>query len=299
MRKLILFILLPIVTFAQKEHKYILISDKDSTVVKDAYIFVDDKLTTYSDENGVFKLKNKKFEIITIKHLNFYDLSINTSDLFNNKKIYITPKNEELNEVVVSGREVTTKKVLPKQSLLSKIGYYVGHKANTNAIYATYIPYNKKYKNSTIKNILIETSKGYWGDPNKQYMPFRVNLYTVDTLTKLPDQKILPDTLLISKKIGGDSKYVSCNIEEYLIDFPKEGIFVAIKTLSKYQYRDDYEISNEAPAFKIIRESKNSKNITYRKWFNSDGSLKKDWNDPEYGVLGFIYNFGIEVEILK
>jgi len=284
---------------AQSSIKISLLSKKDSTFIENAFIYKDNILVSYSDKKGVFKIKNTDFKSITINHLSFKSISLNKKEVDNNKIIYLTEKNEALDEVTINSKEVKTDLILPKQSLWSKIGYYKGHKANTNSVYATYIPFDNKYKNSIIKNILIETHKGYWGDPNKQYMPFLINLYSVDSVSKLPNKQMISDSILVSKNKNDKSKYVTHNVEKYYIDFPEDGIFVAVKTLNKYQYRKYDDISNEAPAFKIIDESKRSKSVTYCKHYHIDGTIEKDWIDKDIPLLGFIYNFGIEVEYYK
>ncbi|RRO22162.1 hypothetical protein [Flavobacteriaceae bacterium 14752] len=281
---------------AQSSIKISLFSKKDSTFIENAFIYKDNNLVSYSDKKGVFKIKNTDFKSITINHLSFKSISLNRKDVYNNKKIYLIEKNEALDEVTINSKEVKTDLILPKQSLWSKISYNIGHKANTNSICATYIPFDNKYKHSIIKNILIETSKGYWGDPNKQYMPFLINLYSVDSVSKLPNKQLITDSILVSKNKNDKSKYVTYNVEKYYIDFPEDGIFVAVKTLNKYQYREYSDISNEAPAFKVIDKSKRSKSVTYCKHYHIDGTIEKDWIDKDIPLLGFIYNFGIEVE---
>jgi hypothetical protein len=273
---------------------------KDSVKVKDAFVILDGKALTFTDNDGSFRiLTDIKFDSLVISHLN-YKNRVFSYETFNQlKNIYLENKEEELEAVFIENKKFKFVQLLPPQSLFSKLGYYKGHKTHFNAVYATYIP-NKNYKNnnSYIKNIIIEPHSGYWGDKKKEFMPFKVNLYSVDSITKLPSDKILPDKFLAVKKVNG-KKIVEVNIEDYDLEFPSEGIYVAVETFTKQEYLNLQSISFEAPAFKIIRKKKNTPYVTYSRWYDEDGNIKKDWIDDKLPELDFIFNFGIEIEFLN
>ncbi|MCD8412184.1 hypothetical protein G1K63_00455 [Tenacibaculum finnmarkense] len=292
MRIFILLLLISIYQInAQDNFCYKILSQKDSIEINDAAITMQNGKIHFSNDLGVFCVK-KKYDSILISHINYKSKYFFINTLNNRNKLYLEEKKGALEEVVIVNKKRKLKRILPKKSFLSHFGFK-GHNARFNSISATYLPNTKKHE-AIIKNIIIEPSEGYWGDPKKQYMPFRVNLYSLDSLTKLPKTKILPDTILVAKKKGG-KKYVIVNIKKYGIEFPPEGIFVSVQTLPEYEYKYRKSISDEAPAFKILNKEKNSKNITYTRKLNNYGEIKKDWIDKTLPGLHFIYNFGIEI----
>lgn len=276
---------------AQDNFCYKILSQNDSIEIKDAAITLQNGKVHFSNDLGLFCFK-KKYDSILISHINYKNKYFFINTLNNSNKLYLEEKKGELEEVIIVNKKRKLKRILPNKSFLSYFAFK-GHNAGFNTIYATYLPNSKKHE-AIIKNILIEPSEGYWGDPKKQYMPFKVNLYSVDSLTKLPKTKILLDTILVSKKKGG-KRYVIVNIKKYRIEFPLEGIFVSVQTLPEYEYKLRNSISHEAPAFKILNKEKNSKNITYYRRLNEYGEIKKDWIDETLPGLYFIYNFGIEI----
>lgn len=298
MRFFLILLLLPILAQAQDVRVYRLLSEKDSVAIKDAYIRVDGKAVAISDAFGEFKIMTEAFKKLSITHLNYIEKNISYQDLKEVKDIVLQGKNETLEEITLTHKKRKIKRVLPHQSTWSRLAVMKGHKANFDAMYATYLPNKSPNMDAIIKTILIETHIGIWGDPNKQYMPFLVNLYSVDTLTQLPKDKLLFDTYLVAKK-DENQKYVEVDIKEHRIEFPKEGIFVTVETLSEEEYMNFLSISHEAPAFKVIYKHKNSSSITYNRWLNPDGSIKKNWIGKPHEQLTFIYNFGVEIEILN
>jgi hypothetical protein len=297
MKKIALIILFFAVVKVNSQSEFKVLNYKDSTAIENAYISMNGLNKTITDKNGIFKIKsNSKFDSITISHISFNAKTLKKSELLTSEIIFLVEKNQQLDEVVINEKEVVIEPILPKQTLFSKMGHYKGHRAIENSEYVTFIP-NSKNKSELIKNIVIETHKGYWGDPNKEYMPFKVNLYSVNESNGLPDKKLLSNSIL-TRKISEESKYVKVDISDYFIDFPESGIFICVETLSKDEYKDYMHISTQSPAFKIIKKTKKSKSVTYSRKFRN-GEMIKDWIDEKYPPVEFVYNFGIEIEYYK
>lgn len=296
--KSFLFLILFISYFVNSQNPttYRVLSENDSVAIKDAFVLIDEKVVAFSDSLGYFNINSISNTALSISHVNYKKNTISHVESNSVQYVFLQPKNQELEEILISNKKKKSKKILPTQSIISKLGYYKGHKTAFNSIYATYLP-NKSKKEAIIKTILIQPHKGYWGDPNKQYMPFRVNIYAVDPKTNLPLNKLLPDKFLTAKE-RKNQKYVEVNIRDYMIEFPQEGIFVAIETLSEEEYQKLYSMSYEAPAFKIV-DNKNSPFITYSRRFDEFGVLKSDWLDEFYSPLPFVFNFGVEIEFLN
>jgi hypothetical protein len=174
--------------------------------------------------------------------------------------------------------------------------------ANHNTVYATYIS-NPKGLTGLIKKNIIEVSEGFNGDPNKIFMPFRVNLFSVHPSSKLPDEELLKESILTSKKKNSDDKYVYIDISDSYIDFLKVGIFVAVNTLNLLEIENYGNISGQSPAFRALRLKKNKKSRTYSRIYSWNRLTRdadiilKDWIDDTVPNPDFIYNFGIEIII--
>ena len=297
MKKFALIILLFAIAKVNSQSEFKVLKYKDSSAIENAYVSMNGMSKTITDKNGIFKIEsNFEFDSLTISHISFNPKTLNKYELSKSRIIYLKEKNQQLDEVVIDEKELVLEPILPKQTLFSKMGHYKGHRAPENSEYVTYIP-NSENKSEFIKNIVIETHKGYWGDPKKEYMPFKVNLYSVNKTTGLPDKKLIPISIL-TRKISEDSKYVKVDISDYFIDFPESGIFVCVETLTKDEYREYVNISTQSPAFKIIKKTKKSKSITYSRKFRN-GEMIKDWIDEKYPPVDFVYNFGIEIEYYK
>jgi hypothetical protein len=294
MKKFALIILLFAIAKANSQSEFMVLNYKDSTAIENAYISINGSNKTITDKNGIFKIKsNSKIDSLTISHISFISKTLKKNELSISRIIYLTENNEQLDEVVISEKKLIVETILPKQTLFSKMGHFKGHRAIESSEYVTFIP-NKENKSELIKNIVIETHKGYWGDPNKEFMPFKVNLYSVNAKNGLPDKKLLP-TSILTRKLSAESKYVKVDISDFFIDFPDNGIFVCVETLSKDEYNEYLSISTQSPAFKIINKTKKSESITYSRKFRN-GEIIKDWIDNKYPPVEFIYNFGIEIE---
>ncbi|MTH16370.1 hypothetical protein [Flavobacterium sp. LC2016-01] len=120
---------------------------------------------------------------------------------------------------------------------------------------ATYIP--KSSENKEIKNLLFSVSD-YGGITNLKYLPFKVNLYTVDSL-RMPGKPILEQDILVKKD---DNEYwTKVDISKSKITIPDEGIFVVFILLEKENYPTDFIYSKKGliavvPALKAYRYSK-------------------------------------------
>lgn len=296
--KFLLFLLMPF-CYGQNSSSFKLLNKKDSSSISNAHIFIDDKLLQISDSLGIFSLNHEQqFDKIHISHINFEDKLLTYSESIEKDKIFMTPLNHNLEEVNILTKNYEKTSILPKQSVFSKVGYFKGHRANSNSQYATFIP-NNDFNEATIEKIIVEPHKGYWGDPDKQFMPFKVNLYSVDTINKIPLKKIIHSSILTRKNDSNNNtqkKYVMVDIRDYNIDFPKEGVYVVVETLSREEYKAYYGISLEPPAFKVIKKMKKSKSYTLSRSFsNIDNTITKNWIDNNLPSPSFIYNFGIRI----
>jgi len=276
--KYFLFLLMPF-CYCQNSSNFKLLNKRDSSSISNAHIIINNKLLEISDSLGCFFLMDKQqFNKIRIRHINFEDKLLTYSEVIKKDTVFMIPSNQKLEEINILTKNYEKTSILPKQSVFSKVGYFKGHKANFNSQYATFI-HNDDFNEAIIEKIIIEPHKGYWGDPDKQFMPFKVNLYSVDTINRLPLNKLIPKSIFTRKehlKNKVNNKYISVDIRDLLITFPKEGVFVVVEVFKRINYEKYYHISNEPPAFKIIKKKKKSKSFTLSQWFSTrDSTLTK------------------------
>ena len=286
-----LIVFSPFLIFSQVNKEIVLLKERDSTIVKKAHVYIDDIPYTFSNGKGIFQLRvsNKKGNV-RITHIGFLDKVLLLNEIIRDT-LYLKEKNNVLNEVLITKKRRKRIEVFPKKNLLTRIGYFKGHKIRLNKIYATFLSKPKK-KIYRITKVLIETSKGYWGDSKKKYMPFKVNLYFVDSISGYPSKKILPHSILVREE-DGKKKYVEVDVSKLYIDYPDNGIFVSVEPLTEREYYTFSYISKELPAFKILK--KNRKSRTYYQEYKY-GKLITNWGEEKY-PLNFIYNFGVELEL--
>lgn len=151
---------------------------------------------------------------------------------------------------------------------------------------AVYVPYEFKKGAYTIQNIVFQSRKGD-DDPNTKYIPFKVNLMTVDTITSLPKDTLFKVDLAVGKR--ENQKLLKVDISDYNIEFPKEGIFVVVSL-----YDQDYYESNgftDRPGFGQTQITNSSK---FFELFWLPG--KNTWEEPLYSQERIqCRNFGLEV----
>jgi hypothetical protein len=277
--KILVFILLfSNITFAQKK---ILIIDKENMKpIVNVAILINDSLKYASNVEGIFFIKNKDFKKkVIIKHVSYE--TINLNELINVDTIFFEKKINNLNEIILINKKNKELIILPPNSVLSEFGFYKGHNTNLDTQYVTYIPneIDSEYK---IKSIIIEMKKGHWRSENLNLMPFKLNLYSVDSILKIPLEKLIDESIYIKKE---NKNKIIVDVSDYNIDFKKEGIFVSVEILDIEEYVKDGFFYNSGPSFKYLKKLKQSNFFT----------LAKDENNSKWRELSFVYNFGIKI----
>ena len=100
-----------------------------------------------------------------------------------------------MDEVVVTNRKVKDT-ILPSLSRTTKKVKVKSWSSNENTLYATFVP-NMNGVNAVINKIIVEPGKGQYGDPNKQFIPFKVNLFYMNDIDSLPKDKVLSQSILL------------------------------------------------------------------------------------------------------
>jgi hypothetical protein len=273
-----LVLLFSTITFAQKR---ILVIDKENrNPIVNVAILINDTVKYASNDEGFFLIKNKDLKKeISLKHVSYE--TINLNELVNVDTIFFEKKINKLNEIILVNKKNKELIILPPNSIISEFGFYKGHNTNLDTQYVTYIP-NEIVSEYKIKSIIIELKKGHWKSENLNLMPFKLNLYSVDSILKIPLEKLIDESIYTKKE---NKNKIIIDVSDYNIDFKKGGIFVSVEILDIEEYVKDGFFYNSGPSFKYLKKLKQNDFFTLEK--NND---KNEWKK-----LSFVYNFGIKI----
>lgn len=213
------------------------------------------KFGTSSDENGFFD--HSKFnpkDTLTLTSIGFHSKKI--IYLNESKTILLSPKIEELKEIVLISEKIKINKI----NKIKKANYNVGFAENNPInIIAKYFPFNENYSLSPFVNsIEIKTLTG-----NKNTI-INIHIYEA-TLNGEPGNYLNPENLIF--KIEKGNKTTKIDLSNLNLEFPENGLFIGI----------------EVPKIEI-NEVKESQNIKDFKIFqpligmSKVESLKDTWN---------------------
>lgn len=304
-----IFILLSLLCGCFQVYSQKIISFENNAPVAYAHILLDNKIYTYSDDNGIFKIAAKQlFDTITISHLSYETLSLSRADFLKSDIIALTDKSNDLEAVsiTVSKKKKKIETLLPEKSLRDKLynkdnARLVFEIGNTyrdkgtpadkiHILRAVYVPNEKQIENAVIKKIIL-TSNPKKKQDNEPYAPFKVNLMTFDTITKLPGEKIFTEDLSVGKR-RGETVIIDLSKED-LVTFPKEGICVVVSVYDTLYYATLGNMT--PPAFKATLIPNTSLFREYSFGFAGDY-----WEEASYSHERIqCFDFGIEIEYYK
>mgnify|MGYP003601620304 CR=1 FL=1 len=280
-----LFILIFITSYSQDKRKITLKDSNELGFVSDANVYLDDKYYTKSNSIGEFEIDIEiDFDTLKITHVSYDEMLLSFEDLKLLKEIELTTNAEQLQLLVIKKNNEVS--VFPDRLKLYKYGLSLSHGSQVGL----FIP-NNFNDVRRIKKILIETTKDLQdlSDDEIEYLSFKVNLFTVDSLTGFPHKEILKDDLVASKVKG--NRFVEIVLEES-IEFSTKGIFVIAKILDE-QESLLYNNSLKTPFFRTLTQKEDTKFVEFYKR-NEKSRWQPRWNDAYYDYQCF--NFGIVIE---
>lgn len=213
MKKIILFslVLKVLIVNAQKKEITILNSENKKPISYVTIKFLKSQKGTFSDEKGIFLISNNEIDSLLISVLGFEDKVLSVSKI--RDTIFLIPKTITLKEITLSNKKA-------EYGYFKKKGKFIRSALN-RVIVAMYIP-NKNKQNEFITHLHYRIKK--FGN---ELSTVRPHLLSVNKLTKNPDKEILNENIIID--IYKKNKILSIDIKDKNINFPKEGIFVALE----------------------------------------------------------------------
>lgn len=167
---------------------------------------------TNSNGCATVEIKNLK-DSIKISHIGYKTIKINPIELKNKYFLFIEEKKVKEVKIVKKKHKNFMKKLLPYFHELNH-----GNTAVT-LLKPDSIDVNKKIKNVYFKVIKRENVK------HIDTIPFQFNIYSVDTLSGKPHQKLLSKNLICKKQYG--EKWAKLSIENLNIKIKEDGYFFA------------------------------------------------------------------------
>ncbi|WP_431136990.1 hypothetical protein [Psychroserpens mesophilus] len=256
--------------------------------IENVSVSIDENFIGYSDSHGNFQIKEDiKYSSISFSHLSYETLSIE-KEQFNESIIYLISKSETLDEVEIEAK----KKYNVRRAIFGGLGASAGSNFGWNTKVVTFIPFEYEGKITTLTYQLVDML----GVKGLKYLKFKANLYSIDTLTRLPKQKLIEEDILTSNK-NGDRVY-SLDVSKYNIQMPKEGVFVAFVILDYDEYVVKHVMSKgglmvATPAIKTRTRKNKEKRFSLKYTKKShDHKLINKWikNDDNFYVMGLEIN---------
>lgn len=235
-----------------------------------------ENIGTTSEENGVFSLDIKEEKNIIFSALGYETKTIKSAEI---KQVYLKAIVYEMEEIMVSEPK-KTKKITINKYKKNKINLYYGA-GKQPTILAKKIEYTDQIAEySYLKEIkflsLSEIEKA----------KIILRFFEVDIDGK-PSNDYIDENILITVEKGKNDNTI--NLEEYKINIPKKGLFIAFESIIIEENRYDYEVrlGKEGTEYKrdynyqpFIGTIPSENNLTFKfmvgKWFESKKNKFED-----------------------
>jgi len=289
MKKLLAITILLISNYCFSQLKSVIIDSETKEKIPYVNIWIENEnIGTTSNEKGEFELEINGTKIILFSALGFETRKISSDSIKN--VLELKPLVTELKEVVIKSKKQNKKLVVGKFKK-SKINHYFAC-GTTPWISARYFKYQEDYdKTSFLNKIRVLTNS----DVNDS--KFNIRFYSVSKNGE-PNESIFDENIIGIAKKG--KKITEIDISDLNIEFPKEGLFIAIEWLiiesNKHQYSYTMTGSGKKltgisyePAIGTVpaETDENSWIFTQGKWRkmhkNNNGTLKRYKN--KYNLL--------------
>ena len=112
-------------------------------------------------------------------------------------------------------------------------------------------------ENNLGENSIIKNVRYFIGDKGNCHMPFRVMLYSVDTITGKPMNKLLPDTIVVNAEHGNE--WFNVDLSAYNLTFPTNGIFASMEWIPD----DDFNVVSQSECQYITYSKIKNENKTW------------------------------------
>jgi hypothetical protein len=135
--------------------------------------------------------------------------------------------------------------------------------------------------NDLSKHTKIQNIRYFIGAKGDYSKPFRIMLYSIDSILGKPNKELLPDTIFVCANSGNG--WCKVDVSTYNLSFPENGIFASMKWVPE----DDFNEVSQTECQYLAYNKKNNENIT---WYCALGI---NW----YQLPNCNYNAMISIEV--
>lgn len=274
MKKFHILILLLTTAFSQAQNQVFLVVDSDSkSVIESANIDFLNGKGTHTNTQGVFYL-DKNIPHLKISCIGYTTLELNVAAI--KDTVFLKRSTEDLKEISIKSEKRKYVSIFPTRNFNNLLPKNFGTGAPIRSILmkAVYIPNENKDTTKVIAKIILYLTdyqtvslvekKKFQKQKKQKLAPFKINLYTVDTLIGIPIKRIFAKDIVVELKEGESFLTYELTIDQQ-INFPLEGVFIALSSFENNYYE---KIGfKSGPAFKTIGISADSKFQVFEKSF--------------------------------
>tara|TARA_R110000868_G_scaffold371395_1_gene634960 strand:+ start:108 stop:998 length:891 start_codon:yes stop_codon:yes gene_type:complete len=227
---------------------------------------------TMSNNEGYFNLKKiDSLKFIQISSVGYESKRVNIATL--SKIIYLRPKIESLEEVVINSKQLKYTKNIKlglKQTLKIRTGLPFGYE------FSSYIE-NTAKKRGLIKEVILNLNKA----PTYDFLAtYNVKFYNFDSIKKQPGKLIYNENIFITPE--NRTYILKIDVEKLRIKLPIEGICIGIEVVNKENYKIT-SMSTIAP--KINFTHTKQKYSTWLRFMNKNWILSTNESHAKKGIF--------------
>lgn len=241
---LVLLLAAPVAFAQQKLFRFV--EKGTGKPVADADVYTDTTFVSATNYNGNVKVDiNGDYKSLIINHVNYEKRVIPRDSLAVQKVYQLKKRANVLDAVVLDSKSQNDSLADVKQN------FFWGERA------ATFIA---RQNDNFINKIKFRVTN-VGGVKGLNYLPFMANIYSYDTITKLPGTPLIPDDILVENKTGAD--WAVADVSAYKIKVPNEGLCVVFIIPLKDKITDDELVWSRwgsIPAVPALTFAGNSKN---------------------------------------
>jgi hypothetical protein len=197
--------------------------------LKFAHLQVATNTTDYlfmTDKDGLVKINYPNFtnkDTLIVSCIGYKTKKINCSDLLKHFEIKLKNEIYQISEISIKAKKTKS----------HKLGNLIKHSFRSSQVgflnqAGLFIPFNGE--NSKLKSIRVYMHS--FGNKNWRHKPFRLRLYKGHFPFK---EEITPKEIVAALK-PNKNHWVSIDLSQYDLDFPKEGLLIAIQAFSADYY---------------------------------------------------------------
>lgn len=272
------------------------IYDELNLPIENASVFLlknkDTLSTVLSNKNGFFEFKNiseeEDIELI-MSHISYEALMTKP---IKEKAYFLVSK-----QYLLDGVSISSKKKEKKNTVKRMLGFMFNDVRNVawEDELATFIAPTKENKGKKIKSLKYQLADmRKLGVKNNKYQPFRACIYTVDSITKEPKEKIYRSQKV---KMTKNEKWFYVHIDSLDIRMPKEGLFISLEALTGEEYNHQFVAARggrsiwTAPSIrtKVYNPNNPNKSYLYKHWKKE--RRQDPWEFYEYAHFCMEFEF--------